>query len=123
MHRGNSGGCDAWPPCVDRAARGGSAPERPYSNEATGPRGMAGISLHSCPSRVRPPREVRAQLGESPCALRQDLKRVPVCLHHDVERAPNVGGWNRLMKQIAHRVDEDHLRLLPSKRKLKLVWM
>jgi hypothetical protein len=33
------------------------------------------------------------------------------------------GRWHIFVEEIAHRVDEDHLRLLPLKRKVENVWV
>src|SRR5947209_4528144 len=48
--------------------------------------------------------------------LREDLVGMPVrCLHHP-GHAANVILWHILMEQVAHGVDEDHLRRLPPQR-------
>jgi len=72
---------------------------------------------------VRRPREARGQLYEAPSPLRQDLKDMPVRFRHDIEGSADVLVRHRLVKQIAHRVDEDLPRLPPAKRKIKLIRM
>ena len=52
-------------------------------------------------------------------SLGQDLILVLVREIHDAENVVNVFRWNPVVKEIAHRVDEDPLRLLPAKRLLQ----
>jgi histone H3/H4 len=47
---------------------------------------------------------------------------VPVGPSHDVANARDVVGWNVLVKEVAHRVDEDLPRASPVQRLLKLLW-
>ena len=55
-------------------------------------------------------------------ALRQDLIRVPVRCLHDADDGENVLVGYVLVEQVAHRVDEDHLRLRPAQRLGKFLW-
>ena len=48
---------------------------------------------------------------------------MPMRLRHDRKNLADVFDGNVLVKEIAHRVDEDSLRLLPSQRKLEHVWL
>ncbi len=50
-----------------------------------------------------------------------DLEAVPVRAVHDVEDALDVLERHVLVEEVAHRVDEDCLRLLPSQRELEHV--
>ena len=48
--------------------------------------------------------------------LGQDLELVPMTLLHDRENLLDELNGNVLVKQIAHRVDEDTTRLTPTQR-------
>ena len=61
------------------------------------------------------------QLGKALGAFGQDLEAVPVRPGHDIEHALDVGERHAVVEQIAHRVDEHGLRLLPPEWQLQHV--
>lgn len=67
------------------------------------------------PSQVTP-----QQFPESLVPLREDLKDVPVSPSHNVADARDIARRNFLVKEIAHRVDEDLPWALPAERLLQL---
>ncbi len=73
---------------------------------------------HAHPDVCRPP-EVRGELNQTPIALRQDLKRVPMGGTHSLEHSSDVRRRDLLVEQVAHRVDEDRLWLAPAKRSIE----
>jgi len=50
----------------------------------------------------------------------EDLKNVPVGPSHDIANACDVVGWNILVKEVAHRVDEDFPWASPMQRLIEL---
>lgn len=48
-------------------------------------------------------------------ALGQDLVDMPICLLHGIEHLVDEGTVDVLVEQVAHRVHEDHPRLLPER--------
>ena len=67
-----------------------------------------------------PPQLTPQQLAQSLVPFGEDLKYVPVSPSHDVANARDVVGWNVLVKEVAHRVDEDLPRASPVQRLLEL---
>lgn len=67
-----------------------------------------------------PPQLTRQQFAQSLVALGEDLKQMPVSLSHDLSNATDVVGWNAIVKEVAHRVDENLPRATPVQWLLKL---
>jgi hypothetical protein len=73
---------------------------------------------HMRRGRARPVTVVN-EFHQERTAFRQHLINVPVGLFHRVEHGTDVRLGNVLVKEIAHRVDEDHARPLPIERLLE----
>ena len=62
-----------------------------------------------------------ASIRQSLGAFGEHLKAVPMRLLHHGEDTLNEIDWHILMKEIAHGIDEDRLRLLPAQWQLEHV--
>ena len=65
---------------------------------------------------------VRKEVAQSGRPLRQHLVSVPVGTLHHADNRFDVIVWNVFVKQVTHRVHEDHARLRPAKRLKKFLW-
>src|SRR5262249_54853113 len=77
---------------------------------------------HALPDISRP-RKRRSQLLQSLASLRQDLKRVPMSLMHDVEDSAYVVDRHIFVEQVAHAVDKDGTWPTPAQRKEQQIRM
>lgn len=71
---------------------------------------------HDRPSTAAHP----AAVPQSLVPFGEDLKNVPVGPSHGVANASDLVGWNVLVKEVAHRVDEDLPRAPPVQRLIEL---
>lgn len=82
-------------------------------------RDVVGIFHTHAHPHIRRPVEFAIERCESIGALGEHLKAVPVRAAHDVEDALDVLDRHIFVEEIAHRVDEDRLRLFPLQRKVE----
>jgi len=84
----------------------------PIGNPPGVPRTFYGDPL----PHMRWPWKPRSKRCQTLSSFSEDLEDVPVRLAHDIKRLTNELLWNRLVKKVAHAVDEDGPRLGPPKR-------
>ena len=71
---------------------------------------------------AHPSELVRQKSAESFVPLREHLEDVPVGTPHHLANTPDVLGWNVLVEEVAHRVDEYLSRASPMQRLFELLW-